>query len=68
MVRGLAKKMKEGINMKRKIAIMFTFSVAFYFVMVSLVQSDDGNLNLGFNNWGITYDGTDESLEWIDAI
>ncbi len=30
--------------MKRKIAIMLTFSVAFYFVMVSLVQSDDGNL------------------------
>lgn len=52
--------------MKRKIAIMLTFSVAFYFVTVSLARSDDGNVKLGFNNWGITYDGTDESLEWID--
>ena len=52
--------------MKRKITIMLTFSVAFYFVMVSLVQSDDGNLNIGFNKRGITYDGTDEPLEWID--
>ena len=52
--------------MKRKTAIMLIFSAAFYFVMVSLVQSEDGNLIISLNNWEITYDGTDESIEWID--
>ena len=56
--------------MRKKIAIMFTFSVAFCFILVSLVHSDEGNPNYIRDNtssfWGITYNGTGESLDWED--
>lgn len=54
--------------MKRKLAIMLTFPVAFCFVLVSLVQSDEGSPNEGLCEasayWEITYNGTDVLIEW----
>ena len=56
------------MKMRKRIAIMLTFSVAFCFGLVSMVQSDEGNPNengdKNISIWGITYEGTDEWLEW----
>ncbi len=53
----------------RRIIIMLTFSVAFCFVLVSTVQSEESNLMESediISMWSVTQEGTDEPLEWQD--
>ena len=53
----------------RRIMIMLTCSLSLCFFLGSLATSEADDLNHKRDNiplWGITYDGTDESLEWED--